>query len=288
MGSMVATASNESEEYSWLIARARPHPGLADVVISYQGYIEHAAHPLRRRETPDARVPVIISFGDAIAVGPHRLTSFVAPLSPRAAVTRFVGRQYGIQVDLTPLGAFRLFGLGGPTTDVAVELPALAGRRAVRLVEQLAAAPDWAYRFTLLDRALLELLADGAQPADEVTWAWRQLDSSWGGAPVGRLAAEVGWSRRHFGAVFERQVGLPPKVAARVIRFGHAVRMLDVRRTFADVAAECGYSDQSHLVHEFRDLAGCTPSALLAERLADTFDPECRSHSSKTADALPT
>lgn len=284
---MIATASHESEEYSWLVARGRPHPGLADVVISYQGYVERSVKPLRRRETPDARVPVIISFGDAIDVGPHRLTSFVATLSSQAAVTRFVGRQCGIQVDLTPLGAFRLFGLGGPTTEVAVELPALFGRRAVRLVERLAAAPDWAARFTLLDQAILELLAVGVQPAGEVAWAWRQLDASWGRAPVGRLAAEVGWSRRHFGAVFERQVGLPPKVAARVIRFGHAVRMLDARRTFADVAAECGYSDQSHLVHEFRDLAGCTPSVLLAEQLSDMFDPGCGSHSSKTADALP-
>jgi AraC-like DNA-binding protein len=41
----------------------------------------------------------------------------------------------------------------------------------------------------------------------------------------------------------------------------------DRPRTFADVAAECGYYDQAHLAREFGALAGCPPSALLAEEL---------------------
>jgi AraC-like DNA-binding protein len=35
----------------------------------------------------------------------------------------------------------------------------------------------------------------------------------------------------------------------------------------AELATECGYYDQAHLAREFRDLAGCPPSALLAEEL---------------------
>ena len=33
----------------------------------------------------------------------------------------------------------------------------------------------------------------------------------------------------------------------------------------AELAAECGYYDQAHLARDFRDLAGCPPSMLLAE-----------------------
>lgn len=63
--------------------------------------------------------------------------------------------------------------------------------------------------------------------------------------------------------------------------------MLDATRSLTDVAAMCGYSDHSHLVRDCRDLAGCTPSDLLAERLGDTLDAEVRSHSSKTVEAGP-
>jgi AraC-like DNA-binding protein len=70
-------------------------------------------------------------------------------------------------------------------------------------------------------------------------------------------------------------VGLGPKTAARVLRFHHAARLLapasiygtatTAPPTISDVAAGCGYADQSHLVREFRALAGCTPTEYLSE-----------------------
>jgi AraC-like DNA-binding protein len=53
-----------------------------------------------------------------------------------------------------------------------------------------------------------------------------------------------------------------------VIRFERARRMLQSvppHISIAQVAATCGYYDQSHLTNEFTELAGCTPTQLLAE-----------------------
>jgi transcriptional regulator GlxA family with amidase domain len=102
---------------------------------------------------------------------------------------------------------------------------------------------------------------------------WNQLARSHGQVPVVLLAEEIGWSRRHFGARFRAQVGLPTKPVARVLRFREAARRLQAATagSIADVAAAGGYADHSHLVREFRRLAGCTPSALAAEEA--TFAP---------------
>jgi methylphosphotriester-DNA--protein-cysteine methyltransferase len=79
----------------------------------------------------------------------------------------------------------------------------------------------------------------------------------------------VGWSHKHLTATFREQVGLRPKTAARLIRF-HRVR----QRVSAgcvrwdQLAAECGCADQSHLVRDFRELSGMTPTVYLTDRMA--------------------
>jgi AraC-like DNA-binding protein len=81
----------------------------------------------------------------------------------------------------------------------------------------------------------------------------------------------VGWSRRHLAARFRDQVGLPPKVVARVLRFQCALRLMgtDGGPAWSDVALACGYYDQAHLNREFRSLAGCAPTRYFAARLPD-------------------
>ncbi|TIS82827.1 MAG: helix-turn-helix transcriptional regulator, partial [Mesorhizobium sp.] len=50
---------------------------------------------------------------------------------------------------------------------------------------------------------------------------------------------------------------------SRIVRFNRALRLSsEPTADWADVAADCGYADQAHLVREFRELAGETPTAL--------------------------
>ena len=60
---------------------------------------------------------------------------------------------------------------------------------------------------------------------------------------------EVGWSQRHFIAQFKHEIGVPPKVFARMLRFGRVVRAIraDPSADLADLAIASGYYDQSHL-----------------------------------------
>jgi AraC-like DNA-binding protein len=84
--------------------------------------------------------------------------------------------------------------------------------------------------------------------------------------PIGQIADEVGWSHRHLIARFRRQVGLRPKTAARLVRQQGVWRRLDERRPldWAQLARDAGYADQAHLVRDFRQFTGTTPTEFQA------------------------
>jgi AraC-like DNA-binding protein len=62
--------------------------------------------------------------------------------------------------------------------------------------------------------------------------------------------------------LFRDQVGLPPKLVARLTRFERLVRHLRTgpTETLASLAADFGYYDQAHLVRDMREFAGMTPT----------------------------
>jgi AraC-like DNA-binding protein len=274
----IAVDVHESELCSWTMTDRAAHGRLVDQVVGYTGYVERSVLPVRQRHVAHDSVVVIISFGEPIDVQlstelvADRYTSFVAGLQDGAAFTEHGGRQAGVEVRLSPLGAFRL--LGVPSSELAhrvVEIEALGIRPLAELADRLASAPDWPARFDLLDAAFLRRAAEGPEVDPAVRWAWRQLVSANGNISVSVLAEEIGWSRRHFLARFRHHIGLAPKPAARVLRFNRAVQLLTAGGavSVSDVAAACGYADHSHLVRDFHDLAGCTPTALVGAQLLD-------------------
>jgi AraC-like DNA-binding protein len=100
-----------------------------------------------------------------------------------------------------------------------------------------------------------------------VAYAFTRLLRAGGDLPVGELAGEVGGSARHLTNRFRDEVGLRPKEAARVVRFDRVRRRLAPGVRLADLAADAGYFDQAHLNREFRALAGCSPSAWMADEI---------------------
>ena len=75
------------------------------------------------------------------------------------------------------------------------------------------------------------------------------------------LAAELGTHPSHLVRVFRREYGLPPHRYVVGRRLDHARRLLLDGRPIAEVAAEAGFHDQSHLTRHFRALLGTTPGA---------------------------
>jgi AraC-like DNA-binding protein len=252
----------ESETGWWEFTTRQPSPALRGAVRRYTGYRENSLIPVRRREIPTGDVHFIMSFGPRLRVADSlEVGSFFAAVGDSWSDTEYFGKQYGLQVTFTPLGASRLLGLPLDELSEVVELTDVLGRPAARLIEQLADLPDWPSRFALLDAVLPGWLDEGRQPSPLVTHAWQHLVDTQGRASIGDLVDELGCSRRHLLTQFRAHVGVAPKSYARVLRCRNAMRLLKIGDwSIARIAQECGYFDQSHLNRDFRLITGVAPA----------------------------
>jgi AraC-like DNA-binding protein len=154
-----------------------------------------------------------------------------------------------------------------------VDLDALLGRGVESLRDQLASEPDLRRRTLRLAAAVERHLGAARLPAAPVRAAVAALVRSQGRDGIAALVAGSGWSHRHFSARFRAEIGVGPKTFARIARFEAAfARIAGITgpfRGWADFALEAGYSDQAHLIRDFRELAGATPAEVLRRRAPD-------------------
>ena len=252
------------------LVQREPSEPLRGIVSRISGYRELARGHSRQHECASLTVPLIISFGEPFAIGlgraptqADRIGSFAAGLYAGPVVIDSFGASHCLQIDFTPLGARRFFRM--PMDELAdrmVTLDDVLGHDGLALREQLGNTPDWPARFELGERFVLSRIAESAAPSAEISLAFTRMAASGGRTTVSRLASGVGWSRKHLTEKFRSELGLGPKAVARIIRFDHAMKEARSGHSgWADIAAGCGFADQAHLVREFQELAGLSPSA---------------------------
>lgn len=125
------------------------------------------------------------------------------------------------------------------------------------LRECLLEAPTPRDKFAVLEEWLLRHLRPVHDPA--IAWAAAALRRP---VSVAAVASRLGLQPKTLGRRFAAQSGLTPKRFARVCRLQAVLRA--VRQTaqvdWCALAAEHGFTDQAHLAHEFRALAGIAPT----------------------------
>ncbi|MFJ8988832.1 helix-turn-helix domain-containing protein [Streptomyces sp. NPDC102279] len=227
------------------------------------------------RMVPHPAVTLLLEFGagspvlDCAAGGQQRGSLVAGPgpgLGSGGAVRARGENVECVQVRLSPVIARAVLGASPADFDGAVvALGDLWGREASRIREQLSGVSSWQDRFALTDALLARRYEAGPLVDPEVSWAWHRIIGSGGLARVDGLAAEVGWSRKRLWSRFRSQLGLPPKRAVKLVRFDHAAHRLVAGEGAAQVAADTGYADQSHLHRDVMAFTGATPRAVAGE-----------------------
>ncbi|MFJ3779507.1 helix-turn-helix domain-containing protein [Streptomyces sp. NPDC090075] len=234
--------------------------------VSMAGFRARTADAVELGVVPFPAVTVVVDLGDrSLAVddldGRRHHGVIVAGLA--AGGLRGSGRSVEcLQIRLSPVVAHAVLGASSELGGTVVSLDDLWGREALRVQERLRAAGTWAERFALAEAALARRRQAGRPVDPEIAFVWQRMAAHRGAVRVEPLAAEAGWSRKRLWSRFRAQTGLTPKHAARLIRFDHAAHRLAAGHSPALVAAEAGYTDQSHLHRDVRAFTGATPTAV--------------------------
>jgi AraC-like DNA-binding protein len=234
-----------------------PSPRFASHVECFWSHVSDV--PISRfRVLPDGCADIIFerparSYGGLAIVG--TMTS--------AHTFEIPARQFTFGVRFRPaMGARFLRVPAGEIMDASIPLTdTWSGPAARRLLQQLGESRSPRECITRLEYALGE-----PRPLDSFEKAIACLAKGHGQIAVEDLAGAAGIGPRQFRRICLERTGLTPKRLARILRFRHALAHASSERKghWADVALECGYYDQAHLINEFREFAGTPPGEFIA------------------------
>ena len=289
------TREHTSELGQWQTVQRAADPRLRAYVHGYFASSSDLRMPVQERHLPSAEVPLLVNFG-----APHRRLDdsgewsardgvWVVGLHARHQLTQAVGERHFMVVRFTPIGAHLFLRLPMHLiANEAIDLEQIDSALAHALVRRVGFARSWTDRFAAMESLIAARVAD-AEMLGAASLVWRRLVATDGRIALGSFDGELDCSHRTLIARFRTCVGFPPKTIARLLRFNRVVRSIDRssrtranelvgkpyiesthtddRRAdairWADIAADCGYFDQAHLIKDFREFAGNTPEAFL-------------------------
>jgi AraC-like DNA-binding protein len=264
-----------------IVSRKRvPVPPLSSLVKCF--WYWHAAPTTHAKERlmPTGEPSVIFNLGndpiriyDADDLG--RYGEYGRSVVSGARTTCFVidtsqeERVFGIQFH--PGGAFPFFRV--PSAEMenrSVDLEDVWPRTANELRERLLSSQTIEGMFDTAERYLFAQLVKPLELHRGVAFALGHFCHRPHVGKIGLVLRETGLSERRFIELFHEQVGLTPKAFCRVRRFQcvlksvHGAREVD----WAQIALDCGYYDQPHFIHDFREFSGLTPTQYFARATA--------------------
>lgn len=216
--------------------------------------------PLAVEWLPNGRTSLVVrvsedGLGDAYVIGPRTRAKFKhATGFVRATVIHF-----------KPGWSPSVFGVpANALTDQLLTLDELWGGTSGDLTRDLVAARSVPSMLDRLSRAVAGRTLFEPSSARLARRAARMFEVAETRVQV--VAQELGVTARHLRRAFVETVGIGPKEFARGVRLQRAIRESARSRDWSVIARDAGYYDQAHLIGDFRDLVGLTPSAYVARR----------------------
>ena len=203
---------------------------------------------------PDAYIEVIINVGAPLVLeSEHGMLelprAFVNPLQNKPLRIRAAGFCQMISMQLYPWAVKPILNIDADWQRFADDLTQIVAHRgygeAIHCYQEYVCKTAYRHKHDVM----------------LIRTAGHLLHRSHGQIRMADLAAQSYLSSSQFERQFKHYTAISPKAYARIVRFGSLLATLLVNPSIrlADLADVYGYSDQAHLIREFKSFAHCTP-----------------------------
>lgn len=259
-----------------VILTCKPAPALRHLVRYYYQVESHRVGGTTMQPVP-ARSPQAIefTFGTPYQVrhlerGSIRNAYSIAVIGAqtfRRVELLVQGRVDAFTIVFQPGGLFRLLSVPAETlTNDDFDGEAVLGRKFGELERRMGDVCAFADRVKIANLYLSARLPVN-ESVGAIGHAAAAVLMNAGRVRVPDLADAAGLGLRQFERRFRYEIGMPPKLYARIVRFEAALRRKAAAPAlqWTDIAHALGYHDQMHMVHDFNRLSGDSPTAICGQ-----------------------
>jgi AraC-like DNA-binding protein len=248
----------------------QPSPLLKPFIRHYWHFQSRSPLPSYREVymNPRGGYGIVFNFGDVVQLGEQTISDpvFLDGTNTISRAMRFFGRVDMLGIRFHEGRAFPFLGI--PLVELRNEinlLDALNRHNLLSLHAQIHETAALSDRICLLDDWLLSRLKADKHQNALVPASLHLLQKSNGRFSIPELAREFAISQRQMERIYLTQVGMSPKQYAKLLRVDTTRFFLKQTngKSVAEIAAELGYYDQSHLIREFISVIGISPHTYL-------------------------
>jgi AraC-like DNA-binding protein len=153
-------------------------------------------------------------------------------------------------------------------TDYVVDGELVMTNEILNIREKLLSLSSIKQKFLFAENHLNKVFGHKLVVNPFVDFAVNQIVQTPNQTTIQAISKKVGYSQKHFIKIFKENVGITPKSFLKIIRFQRAIQKIEQNLSidWPGIAYECGYYDQAHLINDFKDFSGFTPTQYLKSK----------------------
>ena len=260
-----------------------PSPHLAEFIkcfwsIEDEGSAAASPEPV----VPDGCLELIFNLADrfqrihAADIIETQPITIVAGQMRRSVLIMPTGRISLFGIRFQHAGAFPFFQFTlSELTDRIESIDTVWGADGCEIEERICTAVTFMERVAIVESIFTTRLISNKQFDTSIIEAARLIVGKDGILPIRQVAELIGISERRLEREFKQKIGVSPKLFSRIIRFQKLLKSLEGGGAagLLDKALAFGYYDQAHMVHEFKEFAGKSPTTFIddAHRISEAF-----------------